>query len=79
MRTTIITALPLVALCHGVATPKRQLAGIWSQIYSLVQPLISDSSVDVAGPFAPVTTEILEDYLEPVNVGIVRITALQAS
>lgn len=68
MKATVLHALPLVTLCHGAATPKRQLTGIWNQVSSLLQPFLGDESIDLAGPFAPVTSEILKDYLEPVNV-----------
>lgn len=68
MRASILTALPLLALALGAATPKRQLLGIWDEVTSLLQPLLENGDIDLAGPFAPVTTEILKDYIEPVNV-----------
>ena len=68
MRASILTALPIVALCHAGPTPQRQTDRLWGRISSLLQPLLGDSTVDVAGLSAPVTTEILQDYLEPVNV-----------
>lgn len=73
MKTNVLIVLPLAALCNAAATPKRQLSGVWNQISSLVQPLLGDGGVDVAGPFAPITTEILKDYLEPVNVSTIGI------
>lgn len=68
MKTGLLTLLPFVGLCHGAATPKRQINDIWGKVSSLLQPFVGDASLDVTGPFAPVTNEILQDYLEPVNV-----------
>lgn len=80
MKAKLLTVLPLATLGASVPTAKRQSDSIWSRVLSLVQPYIGDSSldlvslvqaqnaIDAAGPIAPVTSEILEDYLGPVNV-----------
>jgi hypothetical protein len=37
-------------------------------VWSLIKPLLQGGELYIAGPFAPVTPEILKDYIEPVNV-----------
>lgn len=60
-------AFALALLSAGTyALPSN--SGMWSRVLSLVEPYLGDSSISTSGPFAPVTSQILQSYIEPVNV-----------
>jgi hypothetical protein len=66
-----VVSIVLLAASAAASPTKnaRQIAGgIWNDIWSLVKPLLQGSELSISGPFAPVTPEILKDYIEPVNV-----------
>ena len=68
-----ITVLPCL-VCTVAASPtlvaRQYGSAIWKEVWSLVQPYIQGVDLSISGPFAPITPEILKDYIEPVNVSI---------
>ena len=48
-------------------------------VSALENILTEGSSLSTSGPFAPLTGQILESYLEPVNVGVTSTTRTYSS
>ena len=63
-----LSLLTCFAAASPTNAPRAYGGGIWSDVWSLVQPLLQGTDLSISGPFAPITPEILQAYIEPVNV-----------
>lgn len=70
MKVIWISLLICVAAASPTNSPRGFGGGIWGDVWSLIKPLLQGSELSISGPFAPVTPEILKDYIEPVNVSV---------
>ena len=65
-----LLACSVIATASGQA--ERHVGNSWTKVFSLVEPLVEPLlrgiGLSTSGPFAPVTPQILEKYIEPINV-----------
>lgn len=77
MKSFLLSGLATLALSSPAASAGGYSTNAFGDVVSSLERLLQGDSAET-GPFAPVTSNIIKDYVEPLEVTLTRQTSLSA-